>query len=572
MKFKVHITIICCLMISGNAFAQLNESITVTNTLFRQLEKAHRPAESPSYKDTSIIPPKLTYLNVPAQAQTSVTPLPIAQANLKMKDKLNKLYKSYAKLGFGNYTNFLGEYYFNAERARDYDYGIHVKHFSSAGGIDNVGHNGFSNDAIDIYGKKLWDRMYGKISAGYERNMLHYYGFNPNDYAFTHDSTGFNKKNYRQIYNIPYIKFETGNWRGDTSKLRHSETLLYRPFFDRYNTSEHYVAGSFAGGKFRKNEFYSLGASFDVNAYSMKDTTGLNIFFSPAEYTYTSQHVNGIIKLNPSVNTNFKQLKLRVGIQIAVNADNRGARFYFYPDIDLSYSLFNNMFIPYFRIGGNLQRNSLYSLTRENPFILNSVTPPNTNQKIEFMAGFKGSFGSRLSFNIGGSYSVYENYLTYLNDYNYSVGNRFTVAVDNMNIARINGQMLFQSGYKWHVLLTGNYYIYETGIQKYAWHKPNFDADLAFIYNLGNKLIGRVNTSLVGTRHIPFAPDMDFSSVPPDPTLPAYVDADLQLEYRYTSRFSIFLNLNNIASQRYEKWYNYRMQTFNVLGGLTYSF
>ncbi|MFI5205140.1 MAG: hypothetical protein ACHQF2_11645, partial [Flavobacteriales bacterium] len=342
VRIKIPVVLIG-LMVSGESFAQLNESITVNNTLFRQLEKANRPAEAPAYKDTSITIPKLSYSNIPAQAKTSVTPLPIGQANLKMKDKLNKLYKSYVKLGFGNYTNFLGEYSFNAERARDHDYGIQLKHFSSLGGIDNVGHNGFSNDAVNIFGKKLWNRAYGKISAGYERNQLYYYGFNPQDYTFTNDSSGFSKKDYRQVYTIPYIKFETGTWRGDTSQLRHSESLLYRPFFDQFKTSEHFVAGTFSGGKFRKNEYYSLDAYVDVNAYSLKDTSGLNVFFTPTEYTYTSEHVNGIIKLNPSVNTNFKQLKLRVGVVLAANMDNRGARFHFYPDIDLSYSLFKNM-------------------------------------------------------------------------------------------------------------------------------------------------------------------------------------------------------------------------------------
>jgi hypothetical protein len=34
----------------------------------------------------------------------------------------------------------------------------------------------------------------------------------------------------------------------------------------------------------------------------------------------------------------------------------------------------------------------------------------------------------------------------------------------------------------------------------------------------------------------------------------------------------VFLNFNNIAGQRYERWYAYPTQKFNLLGGLTYTF
>jgi len=50
------------------------------------------------------------------------------------------------------------------------------------------------------------------------------------------------------------------------------------------------------------------------------------------------------------------------------------------------------------------------------------------------------------------------------------------------------------------------------------------------------------------------------------------VDVNLGLEYRYTKFLSAFLNLNNLAAQRYQRWYAYPTQKFNLLGGLTYTF
>jgi hypothetical protein len=50
------------------------------------------------------------------------------------------------------------------------------------------------------------------------------------------------------------------------------------------------------------------------------------------------------------------------------------------------------------------------------------------------------------------------------------------------------------------------------------------------------------------------------------------VDVNAGLEYRYTKRLSLFLQLNNIAALEYNKWNKYPTQRFNLLGGLTYVF
>jgi outer membrane receptor protein involved in Fe transport len=44
------------------------------------------------------------------------------------------------------------------------------------------------------------------------------------------------------------------------------------------------------------------------------------------------------------------------------------------------------------------------------------------------------------------------------------------------------------------------------------------------------------------------------------------------LEYRYNKRISAFLQVNNLASQRYYRWYNYPVQPIQVMGGITARF
>ena len=49
-------------------------------------------------------------------------------------------------------------------------------------------------------------------------------------------------------------------------------------------------------------------------------------------------------------------------------------------------------------------------------------------------------------------------------------------------------------------------------------------------------------------------------------------DLNLSVEYRYNKRISAFVELNNFASQRYQRWYNMPVQAFQLLGGVTFRF
>ena len=50
------------------------------------------------------------------------------------------------------------------------------------------------------------------------------------------------------------------------------------------------------------------------------------------------------------------------------------------------------------------------------------------------------------------------------------------------------------------------------------------------------------------------------------------VDLNLGFEYRYNTRVSAFLQFNNLAAQRYNRWLSYPVQGFQVMGGITARF
>jgi outer membrane receptor protein involved in Fe transport len=52
----------------------------------------------------------------------------------------------------------------------------------------------------------------------------------------------------------------------------------------------------------------------------------------------------------------------------------------------------------------------------------------------------------------------------------------------------------------------------------------------------------------------------------------AYVDLNLNAEYRFSDRVSAFARVNNVTSTRYFRWYNYPSQRINAMLGFTFSF
>jgi outer membrane cobalamin receptor len=49
-------------------------------------------------------------------------------------------------------------------------------------------------------------------------------------------------------------------------------------------------------------------------------------------------------------------------------------------------------------------------------------------------------------------------------------------------------------------------------------------------------------------------------------------DLNFNATYKITNQFSVFAQLNNFGFQQYQRWLGYPVQSFNILGGLSYAF
>jgi outer membrane receptor protein involved in Fe transport len=95
------------------------------------------------------------------------------------------------------------------------------------------------------------------------------------------------------------------------------------------------------------------------------------------------------------------------------------------------------------------------------------------------------------------------------------------------------------------------------------------------VYDLGDKLVFKSDIYYI-SRQFAKTNEVQEGQSPQNgfyqKELKGVIDINIGAEYRYSERLSAFLNLNNIANQRYYRWNNYPNQRFNLLAGLTWAF
>jgi hypothetical protein len=280
--------------------------------------------------------------------------------------------------------------------------------------------------------------------------------------------------------------------------------------------------------------------------------------------------------LRPHVTTYGKngRLKAQIGVDISISKwDNTKA--YLYPDFSAKYSMLKDALIPYVALKGGLTQQSFYALTGVNEFVLSHVELRNENKALEAVIGLKGTISKRIGFNVMASFANVKDRALFVKDTLHSAGNRFNVIYDTMNITTFEAALNYQLHEKIKLDLVGRYYSYNALNNTYAWNLPQVQVVLRGSYNLYDKFIFSADVNLEGGRKaLVYATESGATLENGQYAVPLgfIADANLSVEYRYNKRISAFLNFNNIAAQRYKRWYNYPTQGLQAMAGVTFRF
>ena len=554
----------------------------------RKISKIQKSSISPNHTDSITIIDEVKYYLEPKQYQVSYDIENIKPARLKITANGDKLYRGYLKAGAGAYLSPLLEFNYASKRSRDESWGFKGGTNGSFANINGLGNTKYSDLSLGGYYQKFFMDYDLWSEFDYERNNYQFYGLDYEDIQM-YDFYGIDSNDslmkesfkeadslFKQNYDLfdLHIKLNSLNIGRDTNKLRIKSWIDFHHLNSNYDLSEnHFLIGAHSGWLILDEEF--LGTfELDINNLNAPETLTINadnIIQSSNQKNRTS----GIIRLNPHIYSRKNNLIVKAGLSVQANI-NDNTKFHIFPDLELSYSLFNNVFIPYGGWVGNVQRNTFNDIRLENPFISEDANLQNTVQKSNLFAGVRGSLSSKFTFNLSASFQKFDSMYFFTPDNISSYGNKFQMTYDNLSQTSFMGEITYQDSEKLKVSAKGEYFIYDPSNELYAWQKPEFLITLSGLLDLSNKIIVKSDIYLVGQRKVfsHFEPLIPFeledgkyvSSLKP------LIDMNLSAEYRYNKKVSGFIQFNNFIGKKYQYWSNFPVQSINILGGVTFSF
>ena len=564
-KKATYLIFFLCLVATG--FSQeINTKVTVVSPYEPSISDASKINTMPQFTDTAAIRPAFNYTIHSEKLNVDFSPRPINPAKMVI-DPQPKLYKSYLKMGIGNYMTPMAELNISTLRSKNFSYGFYARHQSSHKDIKLKNNQkvwgGYNDNVMLLYGKRIFEPFTVDASGGLKHNTVYYYGFN-SDSAVVNP---YNKNDYRQdIMDLNGKISLESHHPYDSNKLYYAANVGYDLVTDKF----------FLNGYFKNYE-----QGIRTNVLLKKNIKGFyTSLFAGVDYYGKSSSFNTsdntIICIHPSVTRSSADWKFNIGIKTIVDKIDVSSLPYFYPDLKFEFNAIQDVVRLYFGLDGGMKVNNYGSIIYENPFIVPNLNVKNSNTKLNTFIGAKGSLSSKIEFNLGVSFSKIDNQYFFVNDTinrfffngdpSYIAGNQFIVVYDDIQWIRYFAEFNVMASDKFNMLGKLEVNDYKMFKQAYAWHMPAVKASLMPRYNLRNKILVSADLNYIGKRYAR-SPYQNGEII----VLEDMIDLNLGVEYRYTKMMSLFVRFNNLAAYKYYLWNQFPLQRFHVMAGFTYS-
>ncbi len=556
MKKVIVLLIMHTIVATGLWAQEHHERVIVVKSYNPVVDDAFKININPRITDTVTRQERnVVYEITPVKLNTNIEVTPIQAARMRGGLQRPELYRFFLKSGFGNYTTPYFELFYNSLRSRVGSHGIHYRHLSSHGKIEDYAFPGFSDNEFNAHSTFFGRKHTFHIKGDYNRDVVHFYGRPDNLVNDTLD-----KSLIRQRFHRAGLQASMVGLGRSASSLQHHLGLRYKMITDNYQTIEH---GAFLEGEVKKEvEWFN---------FSRYQTAGIGFggdFYNTAALvdTLTQKQDQLIVRVNPHLSTSMNDLEIKAGVLFGYESANNG-KLYFFPDIHLKISLGERKFLVMGGVDGNLSRNSFDALATENPFVISNPAMHNTITRVRVYGGLRTAIGERVNFTARVSTESLKNIALFSADTALFFQNRFHVLYDDGNLLTLKAELNYQTAEKLNISWMVMYRDFNLKTETYAWHEPAFNTRLDVKYNLGNKILANAGVQyLAGMKVQSFKNNMEVVT-----DLPNILDINLGVEYRYSSLISGFLRLNNLAASRYYRWQHYPGHRFNFMLGVTYA-
>jgi hypothetical protein len=491
--------------------------------------------------------------------------------------KKERLFDNYVAAGYGNFNTPFIEAFLHQNRKFEDDFGVYLRYISSEDGVETTPlDNGYANLKVGAYYLQEDRYFTWKIGGNIERDTYNWYGL---------PEINFDDQTIASI--LEEQKYEFYELEG--------EVLFEDSYIDDIKASLSLFSDNFGSQEIR----FKLQPNFELPLTRINRRwddlnlkTEIDYLQGEFEQSYTDianlsySFLN--VGLNPTYRFEWKDFNIKLGtkVYLAMDLENSFTDFLAYPDVQVTYPLVSKLANIYVGAGGDLHMNSFRSLSKDNPFVSPTLFLATTNEQYNLFGGLNGKFSSDVSFDLKASYKSEEDKALFVRNNSksngvfdpfatpflgFEYGNSFGVVYDDVTTLSIFGEL--EVDVTKRLVVGGNvqFNSYTTTVQREAWNLPELEGAVFGRYK-NDKWYASANVFFVGERL-----DLLYSGTSPSPifgtqSLDAFVDVNLNGGYHFNDFVSVFVKLNNILNNDYERFANFNVQGFQVLGGVTYKF
>jgi len=504
----------------------------------------------------------------------SINSIPVASTFTPAKGKAKTLkripkerfYNNFISAGYGNYGTPIIEIFAHSNSSKYNDFGGFLNYHSSSGGIDGIElDDGFSNLDVELFYTQSERTFDWKAEGGVNLLSNNWYGLSDQiDYSETVLNSINEKQNYTNVFLAGEIDF--------SDALFHKGEISISSFFDKFNSKEQHV-------DLNSLIDFPIGRELMYTEISLEFLNGKfeNNYFQTNDLSYSYFNIG----FSPNFELIRDNLTLNLGARLyySISNDFDGSKFYAYPNITASYNISEEALVAYAGVIGDLQQNSYKNFVNENPFVSPTLYVQRTNQQFNAYAGIKGLLNSKIRFNLKAGYiSEKDKPLYKLNpsltdgtvevDQGYEAANSFQVVYDDVNTINFNGEIIFDLFKEFKFGGNIEFNSYSLDSETDAWNLPLIKSTLLAKYTKKKWSAGA---------DLFFASERkdELSIIPSSSTIvtnSSYFDVNLNGIYHINDKFDVFVNFNNILSQNYQVYTNFKVQGLQFFAGAKYKF
>lgn len=514
--------------------------VTITSAFKPSLKNAAKInfTAASTYVDSSRTP--VTY-SVPAQNLFfSYQPVPIKPLALPADTGYRWQNDHSIRAGLGNFNSFLVAGSFSFGDGVKSNTIVNADYLSNKGDLFAQQFARLGLSVLSVFNTNNNNEWTTK--ASYKNTTRYFYGFD-------NSSLNIKKEDLLQRFNEAGIEIGLRNKKANAFNITYAPKLSLKYFADNRQGKEYNAILEAPLRKSFANKFaIDLGIVADIASTS-------------ATVPVAAKVTNNLFYVSPSVQFQSKAFKLNAGIR--PSWDN--GKFATLPNITAEAKVGETGLLVEAGWVGYFQKNGYRTLTDINPWILQPAVYANTKIGEQY-AGIRGAAGNHFTYRARLSFMRMNNQPLFPTTWSID-GKSFDVFYEpEMDVVQLHGEIGYTLQEKLSVL-GGITYRQFTSLQtaEKAWGLLPLEVTGALRWKMFKDLQLKADVFLWDGSHYRNGTG---TTLKLDPA----ADLNIGAEFSVMPKLNLWVQLNNVLNNRYQRWHQYEVLGLNVLGGVVYSF